>query len=848
MKHPRIIKLEAPRDRCIRFLTSLPADIGANKRRSIVTLTRAGSFTDPRYGRFEITLAMLHEMVRNFDAKVLGQDVFIDVSHRPEDGAAAKIVALSVEGSRLRADVEWTDFGLSAVQQRGFRYMSAEYHEDWKDNEAGKAHGTVLLGAGLTVRPVIKRLDPVELSESADRAGPVLLHPELVRQLAQELEHTMNKHLKKLIDRARAKGLSESQINQLTAAFTAATKHLAEADDDQAASIGTQFEGVVDSMAANPAAPITLSVTAGLSADDVQKLLADDQKRRDDEAKKLAATRTANHAAFDGVIAAAKLPDDVAKQLGEARNLIGQNWTEADAKALAENQVKVGEQIVAARKLSGMGFVPRGSVQSVDPAERNTILNLAEDIRNRMRGTGAHVSGALRLLADDKLPLAAQRALAMFDEQHAAGLHAEAKALASGVVNTGDTALPYSYQREVIREAYSDTNILALVSVATDPTTGPTHQIPYEARDVSQIVNDGIVYEGAAIPRAGVSQALEPAYIVPMKIAMELTNEVRFFSANNAQINWDAAARNLESNARYFRELKARRIANLLQRSADAYGAIAVSNEAFDARLTGSQSIIKTTNFPIVRPFQARDLQGNAIGSPENPITITLNGVAISEYNGTGTQAAGTYWRITDANLGYIQLVDQAGTAVTPTDTGTNTISYSYATNIVKVDSDVGSSTYEKRMTAVVQAIGARKALLRDDRYVDPNYLLMSGTLHNMVTDAEVFQANNKRADASINAFGDLEPIKGIPAVSTNAPSIDLGDSRILIGQRGLMANTIAKAFSVGEPYEIFDSNGRPLGKKGAYGEEYASIHLPTAYRPRHTSVIVYSATARTAA
>lgn len=845
-QQPRIIKLEAPREQCVRYLTSLPPEI-ANKRRSIITLTRTGTFTDPRYGTFEITLDMLHQMVRNFDAKVLGQDVFIDVSHRPEDGAAAKVVSLAVEGSRLRADVEWTDFGISAIQERGFRYLSAEYHENWKDNEAGKAHGTVLLGAGLTIRPVVKRLDPVQLSESADRAGPVLLHPELVRQLAQDLEHTMKKYLNKLIALAVAKCLSESAQSQITTAFEASTKHLAETDTAALDAITAQFEGMINTMAANPAAPIQLSVNSGLSATDVQKLLADDQKRRDDEAKKLAATRAANEAAFDAVIAAAKQPDDVAKQLGEARSLIGQNWTEADAKALAENQVKVGEQIVAARKLSGMGFVPRGSVH-VQSDERNTILKLSQDIRSRMQGTSAHVSGALRLLADDKLPLAAQRALALFDQEHAAGLHAEAKALASGVVNTGDTSLPYSYQREVIREAYSDVNILGLVAVATDPTTSPTHQIPYEARDVSQIVNDGIVYEGAAIPRAGVTQALEPAYIVPMKIAMELTNEVRFFSANNPAMNWDAAARNLESNARYFRELKARRVANLLQRNADAYAAVAVSNEDFDSRLTGSQSIIKTTNFPIVRPFQARDLRGNAIGSPENPITITLNGVAITEYDGTGTQSAGTYWRITDANLGYIQLVNQAGTAVTPTDTGTNTISYSYATNIVKVDSDVGSSTYEKRMTAVVQAIGARKALLRDDRYVDPNYLLMSGTLHNMVTDAEVFAANYKRADASINAFGDLEPIKGIPAVSTNAPGIDLGDSRILIGQRGLMAHTIAKSFSVGAPYEIFNSSGQPLGKQGAYGEEYASIHLPTAYRPRHTSVIVYSGAARTAA
>src|SRR5690606_125563 len=113
----------------------------------------------------------------------------IDVAHKPADGAAAKVLALSVDGNRLRADVEFTQFGVDAVQQRGFRYLSAEFVDDYVDNETGVSHGPTLLGAGLTVRPVIKRLDPVELSEVAAR-GPVFLHPELVRSLSEFQEQT----------------------------------------------------------------------------------------------------------------------------------------------------------------------------------------------------------------------------------------------------------------------------------------------------------------------------------------------------------------------------------------------------------------------------------------------------------------------------------------------------------------------------------------------------------------------------------------------------------------------------------------------------------------------------------
>ena len=162
---PRIIKLsENTRTEPLR-VCSAPATLPqSGKKTSWVTVTRVGSFTDPRYGRFEITAPMLLSMVKNFEAGVVGQDVFLDVNHKPGDGSAAKILKLSVEGNRLRALVEWTDFGLKAVKERGFTYLSAEYHENWQDNEAGLFHGATLLGAGLTVRPVIKRLDPVTLS------------------------------------------------------------------------------------------------------------------------------------------------------------------------------------------------------------------------------------------------------------------------------------------------------------------------------------------------------------------------------------------------------------------------------------------------------------------------------------------------------------------------------------------------------------------------------------------------------------------------------------------------------------------------------------------------------------
>ena len=295
------------------------------------------------------------------------------------------------------------------------------------------------------------------------------------------------------------------------------------------------------------------------------------------------------------------------------------------------------------------------------------------------------------------------------------------------------------------------------------------------------------------------------------------------------------------------RELVVRRICNEIQRSADAYLAADITTEAIDSQLDGSTvSTIKTAQFPIVRPHQQRDLQGNAVGTEENPITVRLNGAAIGAYDGSGTQAAATYYRVTNYNLGYIQYVDEAGVPVTPADAaGADDVSYSYATNIAKVDTDVGSLTVEKRMNDVLRTVGARKAILNADRFINPDFMLMSPVLNDGITNAEQFYTSNKKAGTDQTEAGDLETIKNIPAWATNAPNVDLGDERIIMGQRGTTTYTVAKPFQTGMPFEAVDSNGVPTGQKQAYGEEYSAIKTPTPIRNRLTSVLAYSSSGR---
>lgn len=841
MPKNRIIKLSAEHDGRMRLLSSFEladsAVVGQNKW---VTVTRTGTFTDPRYGTFEITRAMLWSMVANFKANVVGQEIFIDVNHQPGNGAAATVKELAVEGDRLRAMVVFTEFGIEAVRSRGFRYLSAEYHENFVDNESGKAFGPTLLGAGLTVRPVLKRLDPVQLSES-DLDFPTLIHPTLLKLLTQEGANLMAKWLKDLIKQLSALGLSDATVKTLASAAQTAAAGLGE-DEAKLMALAESFLATGNEIVKTPGM-VQLSVTTptadmGLVGQEVARILA----QRDADTLKLAQTAETHRGEYRTLLLAQKFDDTAIKALSEFEAMIDANTTPDQLKRIVALAIKTGNDAAVSAQLRQLGMgAPVGSPRiSMDSG--SSIKKLCEAVRENLRHTGNR-----NLSLPTAESVFAQKYLAHYDSVNERVLLDEAKKLSGGVVNTGDMSLPATFNREVIREALSDVQILDLVDASVDPTTAATHTIPYESRDVSAVMNNGIVYQGQPIHQASTSQLNDFAYILQMKLAMEITNEAAFFSATS-QLNWDAMGSNVASNATLLRQLIARRLSNEWVRTADAYAAIAVVTDTLTAQCNGTRSTFKLTSFPVVRPFQERDLNGAAIGSVENPVTITYNSVAATEYDGTGTQAAGNYWRITNANMGLFQIVTQAGVLVVPPNTTPLVANaYSYATNIVKVDSDIPVGVEDGvHYDRILHAVGARKALLKDDRYSTPNFLHTSMTLHNTMTLGRSFTADGARPGISATAVGDLGTVRGMGTYST-AAATDVGEERALIGERGSLKYRIAKPYVLGQLTELFNSSGKFIGKRGAYGEEYSSIKVPLPLRNRTTSVIVYSATGRAA-
>ena len=824
-------QLSEPTPRTFRFQSTTPLQVTPDtKALTGVQLLRLGNYLHPQYGEFDVTPSTFAELIRHFEANVYGQRIFIDVAHEPDDGAAAEIRRLYADGEWLLCDIELTPFGIDAITTRKFIYLSADYADAWIDPATSQRYGAVLFGAGLTIRPFIKHQSGILLSERTQ----------------------MNKFLQKLLANLKAKNAGESLTKTLSDAFSAELAN--ETDEKKLAEAVTRYEAIADDAIAqikkltethpNAAPVIQLSMggATGLSLADVEKLLAEREQSRQLAEQTTAKKLSDNKTTFETALNAAQgLSDETRRTLSAAADLITADMTEDQVKRLAAHQIALGNQMEVNRQLSGMGFNVHGITRRITVDETNNIKKLSETVRQALQQTNAHASGMLQLSETASNIRFTNLVLAEYDRRFAAQLQREHRILSGAETNMGSAFLPASFQREVIREALSDLNILQLVRTQVDPSATTTTQIPYEERTSSATIpNEGIVYEGQGIPFAGVGLDHDIAYVQATKLALKVTNEIIHFSQSSG-VNWNAWGENIASNARIMRELIHLRVANEMLRASDTYLSIAVTNESVTA---DSKGLIKTTKFPVVRPKQQMDLQGNTIGNPECPVTLIIANKAVNQWTGSQKAPAGTYWRFANSNLGYIQLVDKDG-AVTGAG-ATGTLSYSTTGNIVKFDLKPASGvSYEKHLNGLIRMVGDQKSVLSSQRFVRPDFSLMSSMLNNEASKADQFVVSLKRDGTTNTPQGDLEAIKGLPAFDCNVPGIDIGDQRILIGQRGLTGYTIIKPYNVCMPFEAVDGEGNPTGEKVAYGEEYNALHTPKPVRNRYTSILVYDSATR---
>lgn len=841
----------------VRFLSQV-IELGADTSKpSWVTVTRTGDFTDPRYGQFSITPTMLAQMVSNFDKRVTGQDVYIDVAHKHSDGAAAKVVKLEVQDNRLRALVAWTPFGVSAVKDRGFAYLSAEFHEAWTDNEKGAAHGCVLLGAGLTIRPVIKHLDQVQLStdDNEERPYRLLLSPTLLKQLT---ETDMNKHLKALLARLIALGFTDVTAKP----FTDLAENQMEAvkdDDAKCLAMVESFAATADAAMKQVKAaggdPKTVTITlAAPEAVDVDGAVAKALAARDAALATAKTSMEAKLKLLSETIAAGDKTltlEGVKKFADDYAPMVTAVTTDEQVKHLADLAIKQAQALSAAQKLAGLGYNPAsGSVHiSVDSA--NSIKSLQETTDKRLGLTDEKDAERFKatggvLLAKNKA--FAEKCLAEFDALHGRELDAEHKALAAGVGSVSDVAVPKIAERTVLREALYGLVSLNLVEVGTAPFT-QVLMINYSYRDATAAGTSGLRrYELQAIRKSGVIQTSEETRPIPQKLAMQVSSELQMLmSASN--IDFAPVAENIRNMSRIVGEDVELINLNEIAASADEFGAFAVAAEVKTASVNGVNAIFPLVNFPVVKPRKVYDLKGVQQGATVNPIVVTLGGVARAEYiqpaDGSAL-AAGTYY-VMDYNMGEVRFVNELGVAVVPANTTALTVDYSATTNVKKFDTDQGAVATDVFYDTLLFAIGGRKAVIEDQRFYNPNMILMSGNVNNMLSQAKTFQANSARTATGLAGDGSVGLVKDMPVFRPRAPGSLFGDTRIVVGERGNSRFRMVKPWSMTALEQARNSAGAFIDAQEGFGTQWVGSHTPTQLKGAATSIVLYSTAGRVA-
>ena len=152
-----------------------------------------GKYDHPIYGSIEFTTDKVKEFADNVNNNVRGTELDIDYDHKsagPEAAGWVKKAEARPDG--LWIFVEWTKKAYEAIKEKAFKYFSPEFDDEWTHPKTGAKHKNVLFGGGITNRPFLKDILPLNLSEAfAETAnnnkGGRIVDPDQLKEVASLL-------------------------------------------------------------------------------------------------------------------------------------------------------------------------------------------------------------------------------------------------------------------------------------------------------------------------------------------------------------------------------------------------------------------------------------------------------------------------------------------------------------------------------------------------------------------------------------------------------------------------------------------------------------------------------------
>ena len=144
-----------------------PVALSDEDTRFIYNLLPVGEFYDKRYGRVSITPEKVQQMAENF-GKRPAYEVPVKLGHSDGAKSPGKVIGVEAKDNGLEIIMSVDSETAKAINDKQYRYMSAEFDEDYHDKKTGERVGAVLLGAALVNQPAHPYVAPLVLADDIE--------------------------------------------------------------------------------------------------------------------------------------------------------------------------------------------------------------------------------------------------------------------------------------------------------------------------------------------------------------------------------------------------------------------------------------------------------------------------------------------------------------------------------------------------------------------------------------------------------------------------------------------------------------------------------------------------------
>jgi phage I-like protein len=152
-------------------LSTVKFDDSTENPTSWIQAMPIGKYDHALYGAIDITPERVQRFADNVKNKVREIDPDIDYDHKSKTSEAAGWV----KDAEARTDglwvlVEWTKSAAQKIKEKAYKYFSPEFDDTWTHPKTKQEFKDVLFGGGITNRPFLKDILPLNLSEAFEAA------------------------------------------------------------------------------------------------------------------------------------------------------------------------------------------------------------------------------------------------------------------------------------------------------------------------------------------------------------------------------------------------------------------------------------------------------------------------------------------------------------------------------------------------------------------------------------------------------------------------------------------------------------------------------------------------------